>query len=1002
MKTLKKIISLSVVMTMILTTLLTNCAFAAIEFNDVNETTAYSQAIQNLVEDGVLNGYDNEDGSKSFKPEADITRAEFAKVIVVAKFGTNVLADATKSKFKDMEGHWSIPYVEYASGSGIINGYEDGSFQPEKSVSYAEAVKMIVCALGYGSVVETTNPWYQGYLNIANSIGLTKGAVGLAELPAVRGLVAQLIDNMGECNTLVQNAIGPNGEIIHTQGGGGANADKILGPDIYEGNGALIGIYDNTLIGNDTRLNMGRVNIDEKIFELEPSIDYLTLKDLVGQAVTFNYYTKGATSYISSIKSANRTDIYTIDAPLIESFDGSRLYYYQNEASYDTKHFTFDQNLYVVYNGYGVEKTSINVSNLTTWLTMDTGSVTLYNNDTDSEIDVAFIDKFETFYALAPVTIKGQTTIKDKFDQTRTFTANEDDVIVTKITSEGGAELTSKLSSFSAGNVISVARPLSSNAKAMVKISSATASGNITEIGSNYENVKMGSKEYKFTKYFRDLEATDPAKYGFVMGSNVKFYLDYTGKVVFAEVTVSDIPYGYLIDYAVNSGIDSDVITVRFIDKSGKLATYNLKSKVKINGNVEDADVAITQLAASSARIHANKAAGYDAFPPRNAMNSPVSQVIKYKLGTENGNTVVEELFTVSPANAASQDAETGGIVPVWTTAEGAAKAPFLSCNTSSKLTCSGSAKQFKDANGNTQFAVGSKTIVFRVPGGIDSSTGQPVVKDPEKYKRSTGGSSFSDKVKYYVEAYDLEDTTAQVVVYYLQSSAGGTQIYANTSTYMVVNIATVSNNGKTVHELEYVKLGENIFDPADGTTKVTKKVYAEDTTQIADLKKGDVIKFVTSSGEIEKVEKIFIFENKELYSRLYTDDTSRPDRDANGDGAGDGDGVADNYFAHKKGNEDEYYQARYGKVYSMDIEDEATGKGSIAIYTDGSQDNYDQIYSLTADTKYYTQDDRGNVVDAGYGAITEGTKSDYASASNVLVVSYDDKVVGVYVMPQQ
>ena len=219
--------------------------------------------------------------------------------------------------------------------------------------------------------------------------------------------------------------------------------------------------------------------------------------------------------------------------------------------------------------------------------------------------------------------------------------------------------------------------------------------------------------------------------------------------------------------------------------------------------------------------------------------------------------------------------------------------------------------------------------------------------------------------------------------MYYL-TSAGGTKIYANTSTYMVVNITTTTNDGKTVHELEYVKLGENIFDPADGTTKVTKKVFAEDTNQLAGLKKGDVIKFVTSSGEIEKVENIFIYDTKQLYGKDGDDGTVAPE--------------TDNYFAHKKGSDAEYYQARYGKVYEV-VVDEA-GKGSIAIYTEGSQTGYDQMFNLTADTKYYTIDDRGNVVDTGYGAITEGTKSDYASASNVLVVSYDEKVVGVYVMP--
>lgn len=976
MKTLKKIVSLSVVMTMIITTLLTNCAFAAIEFNDVNETTAYSEAINNLVESGVLNGYDNEDGSKSFKPEASITRAEFAKVIVVAKFGANVLADATKSKFKDMEGHWSVKYVEYASGSGIINGYEDGTFQPEKSVTYAEAVKMIVCALGYGPVVEVTNPWYQGYINIANSIGLTKGAIGLAENPAVRGLVAQLIDNMGDCKNLVQGAIGADGSVGYDQVGSD-NAGGVLGDTLYEGKGVLIGIYDNTLKGNDSQLNMGRINIDEKIYELDPSIDYLSLKDLIGHAIDFTYYSKGMNNYIASVKSANRTDIYTVDATLIDSFDGSRLYYYENENDYDTKHYTLDKDIYVVYNGYGVEKANINVSSLSTWLTIDTGSVTMYNNDSDRDMDVIFIDKYETFYALAPVTIKGTTTIKDKYDQNRTFTANEDDVIVTKITSEGGSELTSKLSSFSAGNVISVARPLSSNAKTIVKISSATASGVISTMGSNYEDVKIGSKEYKFAEYFRDLEATDPAKYGFDMGANVKFYLDFTGRVVFAEVTVSDVPYGYLIDYVTNNGIDSDAVTIRYVDKSGKVVTNDLKSKLRVNGVMRDAMDAIDDLRDSSARIYANKATGYEPAPAKPGLY-PVSQVIKYKMGTEDGKAVVEEIFTVSSDFTTSDEAsETGGIIPTWTDTDGT-KAPFISCNT--KLTCSGSSstKQFKNANGDIQFVVDGSTVVFRVP----------LTKLPEEYRRNTGSGSFSDKSNYFVEAYDVEDkTSAKVVVYYLTGS-GGTKIYANTSTYMVVNITTTTNDGKTVHELEYVKLGENIFDPADGTTKVTKKVFAEDTNQLAGLKKGDVIKFVTSSGEIEKVENIFIYDTKQLYGKNGDDGTVAPE--------------TDNYFAHKKGSDSEYYQARYGKVYSIKIEDEATGKGSIAIYTEGSQTDYDQMFNLTADTKYYTIDDRGNVVDTGYGAITEGIKSDYASASNVLVVSYDEKVVGVYVMPQQ
>ena len=74
------------------------------------------------------------------------------------------------------------------------------------------------------------------------------------------------------------------------------------------------------------------------------------------------------------------------------------------------------------------------------------------------------------------------------------------------------------------------------------------------------------------------------------------------------------------------------------------------------------------------------------------------------------------------------------------------------------------------------------------------------------------------------------------------------------------------------------------------------------------------------------------------------------------------------------------------------------SGVGEITIYKYGSQTEYDQMYNLTADTKYYTIN-RGDVVESGNGAITDGHSSDYDSATEVLVISYDDKVEGVYIV---
>lgn len=74
----------------------------------------------------------------TFLPNKDITRAEMATII--AKF-----ADLTDEEltFTDIEGHWVQDYIEHAAGNGWIAGYEDGTFKPESFINRAETVTMI-------------------------------------------------------------------------------------------------------------------------------------------------------------------------------------------------------------------------------------------------------------------------------------------------------------------------------------------------------------------------------------------------------------------------------------------------------------------------------------------------------------------------------------------------------------------------------------------------------------------------------------------------------------------------------------------------------------------------------------------------------------------------------------------------------------------------------------------------------------------------------------------
>lgn len=103
-------------------------------FTDVKAGMWCNRAIATLTNMGIIKGYT--DGS--FQPNKSITRAELATII--ARFAK---LDVNTKTFSDINGHWAQKNIELAAGNGWINGYEDGTFRPNKSIIRAETFAMI-------------------------------------------------------------------------------------------------------------------------------------------------------------------------------------------------------------------------------------------------------------------------------------------------------------------------------------------------------------------------------------------------------------------------------------------------------------------------------------------------------------------------------------------------------------------------------------------------------------------------------------------------------------------------------------------------------------------------------------------------------------------------------------------------------------------------------------------------------------------------------------------
>lgn len=113
---------------------------------------ALSGAAESLKAQGVLLG--DENGNLNL--DSGVTRAEFCKLVMEAIDAYETVKTSENSpelRFSDVgEEHWAYSYIHTAAERGIVNGFGDGTFKPEDSLTYEQAIKisLITSRLMYG------------------------------------------------------------------------------------------------------------------------------------------------------------------------------------------------------------------------------------------------------------------------------------------------------------------------------------------------------------------------------------------------------------------------------------------------------------------------------------------------------------------------------------------------------------------------------------------------------------------------------------------------------------------------------------------------------------------------------------------------------------------------------------------------------------------------------------------------------------------------------------
>lgn len=242
--------------------LLLSTAAGAAPFTDVAEGDPYAEAIGELARLSVLNGF--EDGS--YRPQSTYTREQFAKILYVLTHGEDSAPAPAADPFPDVvAGRWSAGYIGWARELEVVGGREDGLFHPTDSVTFAEAAKMFLVALGHSTAGYT---FPDSYMDAAEQLGLFAGIDQVqANAPALRGPVAQ----MGY-NALTAEAPRFDGSLLDSVFDGGAKPASVQ-PMLITGVDGRGGTHSLTaLLGDGSTRNftldasITRVATDREVF----------------------------------------------------------------------------------------------------------------------------------------------------------------------------------------------------------------------------------------------------------------------------------------------------------------------------------------------------------------------------------------------------------------------------------------------------------------------------------------------------------------------------------------------------------------------------------------------------------------------------------------------------------------------------------------------------------------------------------------------------------------
>lgn len=755
----------------------------------------YEEAIGLLTKMGIFAGY--EDGS--IKPESTITRAEMAAVILRV-MGIEQMSTYA-GIFTDVDAsHWAASVIQTAANMNIIAGMGDGTFAPDSPVTYEQAVKMVVCAVGYDNLAKGLGGYPTGYIAVAarKDVEVTKNTPGVVGEQATRGTVAKLVYN-------ALNALYPTPSGSDASGVTYATSDDVTVSsklhNVFCEEGVLTATY-STSIDPSITLSKGQIAIDDIVFNRSEVAD---MEKYVGYKIKVYYteYNNDGDKTIIYVVPNRKNDTLTIDADDIDSITNIKsadavIEYRYTDNSSKTKKAKLSSPT-IIYNGKKLYAKDIDTDeSMEDFITPEVGELVLNDYDGDGKYDVLFVNKYETIVATSAT----EKAVMGKYNKPAKVDLNneDDDKLITIV--KDGKEIATK--SVKKWDVLTMQRSVNSVGDKVynIEVCNDTIEGKITDLDEDEDDVKVtiDGKTYEVDS---NLFASGDVK----IKKEGKFYLDKFGRIAGMESATGgklsgSEQYGWLIKISYSN--DEDGVYAKMFTQGGEVKTYYFATDGVDFWGPEDDDEEITLDLDADEDNARNVLVAADAYANATMAGGLPMKLVKFSLNSKNKiKSLVMPYVTSDFANAD----EDRVVVHNANMTSAAGMGNMLG-----KL-----------------FALEDGIVEFSVPNSIDDLT------DTGTYKVATMPAStyinYDDGVGFDYVVAEFDDTTPAVAIRYIGSSTAPNDFTYNTaddaSLFMISKIQTVYDDTEEekVYKITGYANGNKVEYTTTKTTSVSEAV---------------------------------------------------------------------------------------------------------------------------------------------------------------------------------